>query len=322
MDDAMLELMAGDGGLRQRLEAYADARLTPDPYAVRRIRARVQAGAHRRAELLSADTALTVLSATSQGAAAPRRVAGARRSPWRRFAPAVLAATLTVAMVAGTALAAKPGGALYGGRLWLETLALPTVPSERAIAELARLQERLREVATANADGDTAGAAAALAAYEAIVGEAVTAAILADDPVAVAALEAGVARNVERLQQLVALVPESARAALEAAIQRAIDRSGAAIESIDPGASDGNGPGAGNGASGGGASGGNGGGPAIDPTAKPTKAPPEKPDKTAKPTAEPAQPAAPTPEPTPRRTPPGKGGSGGQNGNEDDQGGD
>ncbi|HEX6869281.1 MAG TPA: hypothetical protein VF119_10780, partial [Candidatus Limnocylindrales bacterium] len=265
----MLELMAGDGALRQRLEAYADARLTPDPYAVRRIRARVQASAHRRAELLSADTALTVLPAPGHRgmAAVARPRAGTRRSPWRRVVPAVFAATLTMALVAGTALAAKPGGALYGGRLWLETLTLPSSPSERAVAELARLAERLREVATANAAGDTAGAAAALAAYEAIVGEAVTAAILADDPVAAAALEAGVARDVERLQELVALVPETARPALEAAIQRAIDRSGAAIDSIDPGAPGGNGS---NGSDGG--TGGNGGGaPAVDPTDKPTK---------------------------------------------------
>ena len=316
MDDAMLELMAGDGALRRRLEAYAEARLTPDPSAVGRIRARVQASAHRRADLLSADTALTVLPepGSARAAAFRRGAAARRRSGWRRAVPAVLVATLTVAVVGGTALAARPGGALYGGRLWLETLTLPTDPSERAIAELARLKERLRDVAIASAAGDASGVAAALAAYEAIVGEAVSAAILAGDPVAAAALQAGVARNVEVLQALVAQVPESARPALEAAIQRTIERSDAAIESIDPGPPDENGANPGNG--------GSGGAPATAPTEKPAKGPTEKPAKTPKPTAEPA---APTPEPTPRRTPPAKsgpGGAGGQGGSEDDQGGD
>ena len=67
---------------------------------------------------------------------------------------ALLAAAVVLAAAAGTALAARPGGALYEQRIWIETLTLPNDPSARAIAELARLDARLREAEDAARAGD------------------------------------------------------------------------------------------------------------------------------------------------------------------------
>ena len=64
---------------------------------------------------------------------------------------------------------------------------LPNDPSARALAELDRLQDRLREIGEASRSGDTFGVMAALAAYESIVERASASAILADDDVAAAA---------------------------------------------------------------------------------------------------------------------------------------
>ena len=146
MDDAMIEPMTGDPMLRRRLEAYAEARLTSDLAATARIRARVLAVAHRQADLARADAALAVLP---RPAAPPRR--GRATGPgWRRVAPALLAAALGVSALAGVALAARPGGSLYGAHLWVETLGLPSDPSARAVAALARLETRLEEAASAS----------------------------------------------------------------------------------------------------------------------------------------------------------------------------
>ncbi len=321
MDDRMIDLMAGDARLRQRLDAYADARLTPDLVSTSRMRARVLAVAHRQADLARADAALTVVPATALPGAMSiegRSVRGRRssRSRMRRPMTALLAAALVLGLGAGTALAARPGGALYDQRIWIETLTLPSDPSGRAVAELARLDVRLREAAEAALSGDAAGAAAALAAYARIVDSASDAAITAQDEVAMAILETGVGRNVEVLQALALRVPEGAADAISQAVQRAADRaverSDRAIERIDTA-----GPlKGGNGGSGGGSggSGGNGGGPdkPADPAAKPTKAP--TPEPTPKPTKEPnagppepgapgGQKSTPKPQPTPKRTP-------------------
>jgi hypothetical protein len=268
MDDEMIDLMAGDARLRERLEAYAEARLTPDLAASSRLRARVLAVAHRQADLARADAALTIVTAATDRAALPAR---RRRARWQRSLVALLAASLAVAIAAGSAFAARPGGALYETRLWLETLALPSDPSERALAELDRLQLRLYEAAEAVRDGDTARAAAALAAYEAIMNEASSAAIAARDDVAAAALEAGVKHNVEVLQALIeALLPDQATDAIEQAVERAIDRSSHAIDWIDGGQG---GPGSGP------------KGEPVQPIAKPTR--PATPEPTPKPTKKP-----------------------------------
>jgi cell division septation protein DedD len=227
----------------------------------------------------------------------------------RRVASVVLAASLGLGLMTGTAFAARPGGPLYTTRIWAETLTLPTESSARALAELERLDERLREATAASAAGDTVGAAAALSAYEAIVSQASASAILAGDSVASAVLETGVGQNVIVLQALAGRVPDQAGAAIDRAIERAIDRSGAAIDAMAtarPQTGDPNG---------GGGNGGGSGGGKPEVTAKPTKAPTPEPVVTAQPTPKPtkeptAQPtpkptAKPKPDPTPKPTPKG-----------------
>ena len=144
MDDQMIDLVAGDMRLRRRLEAYADLRLSPDLVTSSRMRARVLAVAHRQADLARADAALTVMHGrgiTGSTPAADRLARRTRstRARLRRSLVAMLAAALVVGGAAGTALAAQAGGVLYEPRVWIETLTLPSDPSERAVAELARL---------------------------------------------------------------------------------------------------------------------------------------------------------------------------------------
>lgn len=262
MDDEMIDLIAGDAQLRRRLEAYAELRLSPDLATSSRIRARVLAVAHRRADLARADAALTIVSAATQ----PARVVARRRVSWRRPVVGLLAAALLLGAAAGSAFAARPGGVLYEPRLWLETVALPSDPSERALAELDRLQQRLIEAADAVRSGDIPAAAAALAAYEAIVEQASSAAIAAQDEVARAVLQTGVGRNVATLRALVLGLPGQATDAIERAVQRAIERSDHAIQRIERGQqAPASGPNA------------NPGGPGAHPTRPPTPEPTPKP---------------------------------------------
>jgi hypothetical protein len=226
MDDAMIDLMAGDAQLQRRLAAFAEARLSPDPAATRRIRARVLATAHRQAAISRADTALAVVQA-------PRARPGSRTlAPVRRLAAGILAATLVLSAVVGTAAAARPGGPLYDTRLWLETLTLPADPSSRAVAGLGRLADRLAEAADASTRGDVAGVSAALTAYDAIMTDAASRTAAAHDAVATAAMEAGLARNLVVLRALADRLPAQATPAIGAAIDRAIIRSDAAVDAV------------------------------------------------------------------------------------------
>ncbi len=317
MDDQMIDSMAGDGILGRRLEAYAELRLTPDLATSSRLRARVLAVAHRQASLVRGDAGLTVLQRPagvamdrSLGRATPETRPAAswsRRRRWHRVAGVVLAAALGSSMVAGAALAARPGGPLYESRLWAETIGLPADPSARAVAELARLRERLSEIGEASRSGDTAGATAALAAYEAIIEEASASAILAHDDVAAAALETGVARNVEVLQALLGRVSANASDAIARALDAAIARSAEAIDRIDASR-----PGADKPPSRSGDHGAGGGGSTVDPTPRATQMPTDKPTKAPVATATPkpkptdaatSQPEKPRePDPTPART--------------------
>ena len=304
----MIDLAAGDVRLRRRLEAYADLRLTPDLTATSRMRARVLAHAHRRADLVRADAALTVVP---QAAWRPAARPGVRRG--RSTAVALVAAALLVgAMAGGAAASSGPGGALYEVRLWIETVSLPSDPSARAVAELSRLGERLREAESAAQGGDEDAAAAALSAYERIMSEASAAVLDSGDPVAAAALETGLGRNVDVLQALVGRVPPGAADAIGDAVARAIARSAGAIHTIgavdrptpdgEPGSpgttGDGQGGNGGSNAGNGGTGNGpNGNGPEATP--KPTKAAPERPDATGKPAAT----ERPDPTPKPTKTP-------------------
>jgi hypothetical protein len=268
MGDEMIDLIAGDARLRGRLEAYAEARLTPDLATSSRIRARVLAVAHRQADLARADAALTIVTAATERARGPART---RRPRWRRPLVGLLAASLALSASVGTVFAARPGGALYEPRIWLETLTLPSDPSRRALAELDRLEQRLIEAAEAVRSGDTAGVAAALAAYERILEQASAAAIAARDEVAAAVLETGVGNDLDKLRALMFAVPDQAADAIGRAVQRVIDRSDRALEKIQQGRQ---GPES---------------GPKAAPgaqDAKPTKAP--IPDPTPRPTKKPA----------------------------------
>ena len=192
--------------LTRRLEAYASERLSPDPDATTRMRARVMAAAHHQVALGRADHG--------------------RVSRWRRPMTALLAAGLTLAVGVGSVAAAQPGGPIYGARLWVETLTLPANADERAQAEVRRLDERLAEAAAASAAGDTNAANAALDAYGSIVRDATN--DVGSSVSAAATLNTGVRSNIDVLTVLAGRVPEQARDA----IQNAIDRSGSALNEL------------------------------------------------------------------------------------------
>lgn len=290
----MIDLMAGDMRLRQRLEAYAEYRLSPDLSTTSRMRARVLVHAHRQAELVRADAALTIVPPSASMPEARRRRGGVRRAAIALIA----AAGLVGAMVGGAAATSGPGQAFYEARLWVETLTLPADPSARAIAQLDRLAERLREAEDAARVGDAAALVAALAAYERIVDQASDAAVGASDPVAAAALEAGIRHNIEILTALVTTVPTQAADAIAPVIARAIEHSGTAIDHVDD--VDKPTPPAGGSGGGGGSNAGN-----PPATAKPTRTPTEQSEATPKPTKAPDKrpEATPKPERTPRPSP-------------------
>ena len=333
MDDAMLDLTADHGELRRRLDGYAAARLTPDLAASSRMRARVLAVAHRQSSIARADATLALVADPGEATTSTRSRSSGRSRTVRRGATLLVAAALAAGAMSSVALAAQPGGGLYGARVWAETLTLPTSPRERAVAELVRLDERLAEITSATARGDDGAARAALAAYETILESAAASALLSDDAIALLTIEEGAKHNITVLSALAAILPDRASHALEQALQRAIDRGTETVNGIDDdtvpnGGGDGNGVGPhGNGA------GGNGAGPAATPdpttTPKPTKEPKAtdtpkatatpKPTRTPTPTAvaqpEPTAhvpPARPTPRPTPDRPEPPGGGGGGE----------
>ena len=314
MSDEMIDLAAGDMRLRQRLETYADVRLTPDLAATSRMRARVLAHAHRRADLVRADAGLRIVDPSASLTTGERRLRRGRRTAIALVAAALLAG----GMVGGAAASSGPGGALYEARLWVEWAMLPTEPPARAVAELGRLADRLREAEAAAARGDQSATSSALAAYERIMNEASSATVAAGDPVAAAALETGLARNVEILRALIGEVPSRADQAISAALERAIERSNGAIHAVgsiqrptptdkggggtDAGGQTGGSSGGTNAGGGNAAGGSNGSEPQPDP--KPTKAAPERPDATGAPAS--TDHPDPTPKPTPDPTKPPK----------------
>ena len=279
-NDKMQHRDPEDDKLARRLEAYAEARLSPELSATARMRARVMAAAHHQAALARADLAR---ADADRAAVAPTLAADAqadrtRRATWRRPLTALLAAGLTLGVGVSSVAAAQAGGPLYGARIWAETLTLPANADDHAQAELRRLEDRLAEAAAATATGDLNAANAALEAYAAIVGEATN--DVGNDVSAAATLETGVRSNIDVLTVLVGRVPtEQARDA----IQRAIDRSDSAVDELHGKPTD---------------------TPGVGPAANPTRTPKPAgtPDKTAnpnKPTPDPAEPT-PKPHPTPK----------------------
>ena len=295
-----------DFEIERRLDAYARARLSPDPAAVARTRARVMREA--RLQFEAARIAAHVVPAVSLATHRPLA---------RRIATPLLAASLWAGVVVGSVAAAQAGGPLYPTRMWIETATLPATGVARTTAELDRLDARLGDALGAAARGDAGAVAAALAAYRQIADETIVAST-GDE-----ALEARVAAALERHLAVLTAVSASLEAkgnstaadAVETAIERTIERNAAVVAGLagngggkESGSGSTDGAGAtgggktggggqtGNGQMGGtGSTGGNGGaGRGQDGGAKPTREP--------KPTAAPeATPRAPSvPDHTPR----------------------
>ena len=161
-----------DPEIERLLDAFAELRLSPSVAATTRMRAGVMAAAHRRAALLQADTTTdgaridrcdAVEPVENRGRSAPATRLGSRAGlRWRRPAAALLAATLTLGVLAGTVAASSAGGPLYATRIWIETVNLPRDVLARAQAEVIRLDRRVQEARDASAAGDTAATEAAL----------------------------------------------------------------------------------------------------------------------------------------------------------------
>jgi hypothetical protein len=283
MDDRIRRRRA-HGELERRLEAYAGARLSPDPRQMARIRTALLTEASRA---LAGPSVLPLRLA--QGSTLVGSVAGlasgARTFPrrprvltgWRRSAMALSAASLAGLLLGGSAFAASRAGApLYGVRVWLETATLPADQEARAAAELSHLQSRLGDIADAAARGDGSAVSAALAAYRTSVEDVLATA--ADDHDILARLEIELMRHRVVLASLLGLVPSNA----QDAIQQVLDRDQHALDVIhdrgQPGSNGTGTPGKPDGAGGGG--------------------PP-----TTKPAAQPSPPVHVAPTPRPEHTP-------------------
>lgn len=121
-----------------------------------------------RQEPLSAEQRIRIRTATLAAFQA-QRVAGARQLPARRIPRrAAIALALTAALaLAGTVAAAEsgPGQPLYGLRLTVESLTLPSGGDARTEALLAQLDRRLAEAQDESAKGNGNGVADAVRAY-------------------------------------------------------------------------------------------------------------------------------------------------------------
>jgi hypothetical protein len=244
MDDDMQAMDVRDREIERRLESYARARLTPDPQAVARARARVM----REARLQFEASRIAVHMA-------PIIPLAMHRSTARRVMMPFLAASLWLGIAVGSVSAAQPGGPLYSTRMWIETAALPSGGVARASAELTRLDARLSDALGGASRGDANAVQAALDAYRQIADETIAAA--AGDPALEALISAALDRHLAVLaavaSSLEAKGNDTAAAAVEASIQRAIDHNEAVVTRIQA-------SGAGNGANGGSAPGGGGNG--------------------------------------------------------------
>jgi hypothetical protein len=307
MDEEMQATDAGTIELGHRLDAYARARLSPDPRATARTRARVM-----RESRLSFEAARIAVHV------APAIAASGRSTRRRLFMP-LLAAAVWLSIAVGSIAATQAGGPLYPSRMWVESALLPSGAGARTAADLNHLDERLGEALSGVARGDGDAVAASLDAYFLISADAITES--SGDP----ALEAIVTDALDHHQVVLTAIAgrladegnATAVDAIERNIQRAIEHNAAVINAISShgtpqggagAGSGGNGAGGGPGAGGpgaggaGGAGGGGAGGPGsagqpqpANPSHPPTGG--DKPAKTPKPTPQP------TPVPTPAHTP-------------------
>jgi len=261
---------AGTIELGRRLDAYARARLSPDPQATARTRARVLREA--RLSFEAARIAVHVAPA----------IAASSRTMRPRLVMPFLAAAVWLGIAVGSISAAQAGGPLYPTRMWVETAFLPSDPVGRTDAELDRMDARLAEAVSGAARDDRMAVSAALDAYFQIADDAILGS--SGDP----DLEARVAKALNQHQDVLALVAarladknnSTASDAIERNIERAIEHNAAVILNIGNNEDSLGGAGSTGGGSGGG------GGAADNPAASadPTHSTPtDKPDKSQKP---------------------------------------
>ena len=253
-------MQAIDAGteLERRLALYARARLSPNPLATARTRARVMREAR-----------LSFEAARIAAHVAPALVAS-RASFRRRMVMPFLAAAVWLGIAVGTISAAQPGGPLFPTRMWIESAALPSAPAAaRTAAELDRLDTRIAEALSGVARGDRAAVAAALEAYGQIADEATT------QSAGNADLQALVAAALDHHRDVLTAVAArladkdntTASEAIERNIERAIEHSAAVMVTLNH---DAPAPQGGTGEGGSGGAGGAGGAGVHSPQPKPT----------------------------------------------------
>jgi len=129
---------------------------------------------------------------------------------------AVMAGIVTIGILGGAAFSTRAGGPLYEARIWTEMANLPADRPARALAQVARLDQRLQEAQGASTDGDGHATEVALIAYSTIVVDAGTG--TAGDPTAVTTIKVTVTRHIVVLRLLVDSVPAPARTAVQQAL--------------------------------------------------------------------------------------------------------
>ncbi len=222
MDDVSNQFDADDRELARQLDVFMEIELSPSMAGTTAMRMAVMNAAHRRAALLEADRTFEAQDLTWAARKPVPETVLPRRSfweTWRRPMAAVLAGCMTLAILAGTAWSARPGGPLYGARLWTEMANLPGDLIARADAEVRRLEARIDEARQASSAGDGPGTEAALVAYSRIATEAVR--NTAGNPAAGAAIGQSVEGNVTLLVQMADSAPSpTARAAAKDALMQ------------------------------------------------------------------------------------------------------
>ncbi len=201
--------------LERRLDAFATARLAPSREATSQTRAAVLAAIAAQVQTdlgapVSRRPRTVAVTSRSTAFGRHRPVAAARwSSRWVRPMSAVAAACLMVSMLAGSALAARPGGPLYPARLLTEYLTLPAAGQARVDAEITRLERRLDEARRAVAAGDADATLASIEAYASIVRESTNEA--SGDDAALGVLRTDLANSDAALVSIVAAAPAAAR---------------------------------------------------------------------------------------------------------------
>lgn len=204
-----------DDELTRLLSSYAASIPGPSAEASARMRTAVMAAAAGAA----APAAPWTIESPAAPTSAPRRRFGFLR--WRpaRLPLALAGAALAAALSVGAVAAAGPGTPLYGVRLWVEQVTLPSGGAARVDADLAAMQARLDEATAAASHGDGNAVSAALAAYRASVADALKAA--GTDLTRLERLRIALERHVVVLQTLQARLPANAASAIGRTIQSA-----------------------------------------------------------------------------------------------------